>query len=166
MRIVEIGGKKIAAYRSEKGTTTLLSPVSVLTDLHAVTAPGRQEWTPRNSGDDSPESATLREALGHAVRDPKDSAVPVRQNRRSVLIEAALKPVRNQFRAGPIDTLSKALALIIGTEGMIAIKDVLQLDDKEARKMKRWAIRALVEAVERHVQRSAQKQRLIRDRRQ
>jgi penicillin-binding protein 1A len=35
----------------------------VLSDLHAVTAPGRQEWTPRNVGDDSPDSATLREAL-------------------------------------------------------------------------------------------------------
>jgi penicillin-binding protein 1A len=40
-----------------------LSPVSLLTDLRSVTAPGRQEWTPRNAEDDSPESATLREAL-------------------------------------------------------------------------------------------------------
>jgi 1A family penicillin-binding protein len=40
-----------------------MSPVSVLSDLHSVSAPGRQEWTPRNSGDDSPETATLREAL-------------------------------------------------------------------------------------------------------
>ena len=40
-----------------------LSPVSVLSGLHAVTAPGRQEWTPRNVSDDSPDSATLREAL-------------------------------------------------------------------------------------------------------
>jgi penicillin-binding protein 1A len=40
-----------------------LSPVSVLSNLHAVTAPGRQEWTPRNVSDDSPDSATLREAL-------------------------------------------------------------------------------------------------------
>src|SRR5688572_8002781 len=40
-----------------------MSPVSVLGGLHSVSAPGRQEWTPRNSGDDSPESATLREAL-------------------------------------------------------------------------------------------------------
>ena len=40
-----------------------MSPVSILTNLHSVSAPGRQEWTPRNSGDDSPESATLREAL-------------------------------------------------------------------------------------------------------
>jgi penicillin-binding protein 1A len=40
-----------------------LSPVSVLSNLHSVTAPGRQEWTPRNVSDDSPDSATLREAL-------------------------------------------------------------------------------------------------------
>jgi hypothetical protein len=29
---------------------------------------------------------------------------------------------------------------------MVAFKDVLQLDDADARKVKRWAIRALVEA--------------------
>jgi membrane carboxypeptidase/penicillin-binding protein len=40
-----------------------LSPVSLLTDLRSVQAPGRPEWTPRNADDDSPESATLREAL-------------------------------------------------------------------------------------------------------
>jgi 1A family penicillin-binding protein len=38
------------------------SPVSVLINLHSVSAPGRQEWTPRNAGD-SPDSQTLREAL-------------------------------------------------------------------------------------------------------
>jgi hypothetical protein len=29
---------------------------------------------------------------------------------------------------------------------MVVCKDVLQLDDTESRKMKRWAIRALIEA--------------------
>jgi len=38
------------------------SPVSVLINLHSVSAPGREEWTPRNAGD-SPDSQTLREAL-------------------------------------------------------------------------------------------------------
>jgi hypothetical protein len=38
---------------------------------------------------------------------------------------------------------------VIGTEGMIVCKDVLQLDDAEARKVKRWAIRALVAAARR-----------------
>jgi AcrR family transcriptional regulator len=88
----------------------------------------------------------LVHSLQHAMNEAKEGALPVRQNRRTPLIEAALKPARQQFRAGALDTLSKALALVIGTEGMIVIKDVLQLDDADARKVKRWAIRALVEA--------------------
>lgn len=39
-----------------------------------------------------------------------------------------------------------ALALVVGTEVMVVFKDVLQLDDAESRKVKRWAIRALGEA--------------------
>ena len=39
------------------------SPVSVLINLHAVSAPGRDEWAPRNASADSPDSQTLREAL-------------------------------------------------------------------------------------------------------
>ena len=69
-----------------------------------------------------------------------------RQNRRMSLIDAALKPVRHDFKAVAFDTLGKALALVIGTEGMIVVKDVLQLDDADARKVKRGGIRALVEA--------------------
>jgi AcrR family transcriptional regulator len=87
----------------------------------------------------------LMHSLQHAMRTGAGEA-PVRQNRRTPLIEAALKPHRNQFTAGSLETLSKALALVIGTEGMIVIKDVLQLEDADARKVKRWAIRALVEA--------------------
>jgi 1A family penicillin-binding protein len=40
-----------------------LSPISVLTDLNAVTASGEQEWTPRNEGENGPDTQTLREAL-------------------------------------------------------------------------------------------------------
>jgi len=40
-----------------------LSPVTVLDDLHSVSAPGRQEWTPRNAEEGTPDEATLREAL-------------------------------------------------------------------------------------------------------
>ncbi|HEV8254874.1 MAG TPA: PBP1A family penicillin-binding protein [Vicinamibacteria bacterium] len=39
------------------------SPVSVLTHLGAVSAPGRQEWMPRNSGEVGPDEETLRQAL-------------------------------------------------------------------------------------------------------
>ncbi len=82
-------------------------------------------------------------------RDEDGSDIPVRQNRRMPLIEAALAPARQEFKPAALKTLSQALALIMGTEGMVVVKDVLQLNDAEARKVKRWAIRALVQAARR-----------------
>lgn len=75
-----------------------------------------------------------------------DDGLPARQNRRTPMIEAALAPSKAEFTRASLDRLQKALALIVGTEAMIVFKDVLQLDEKEARDVKRWAIRALIEA--------------------
>lgn len=75
-----------------------------------------------------------------------DSALPARQNRRTPMIEAALAPSKAEFSHASLDRLQKALALIVGTEAMIVFRDVLQLDEKEAREVKRWAIRVLIEA--------------------
>jgi AcrR family transcriptional regulator len=92
----------------------------------------------------------LRTMLAHTIQHDMQAddagKLPRRQNRRTPLIEAALEPVRNQFKPAALKPLMRALALIMGTEATIVVKDVLQLDDTEARKMKRWAIRALVEA--------------------
>jgi len=91
----------------------------------------------------------LRTMLVHSLQragDGSDDGLPARQNRRTPLIEAALAPVRSQFRPAALKRLTHALALVIGTEAMVVCKDVLQLDDAEARKVRRWAIRALVEA--------------------
>ena len=77
--------------------------------------------------------------------DARDG-VPVRQNRRTPLIEAALAPARDRFTAGAYDKLRAALALVFGTESMIVFSDVLDLDEKAARKVKSWAARALVRA--------------------
>ncbi|MDQ3731321.1 MAG: TetR/AcrR family transcriptional regulator [Pseudomonadota bacterium] len=97
--------------------------------------------------------APLRMMLVHSLqrdfRNQVDAELPTRQNRRTPLIEAALEPTRNQFKPATLKTLSKALALIIGTEAMVVLEDVLQLDDADARKVKRWAIRALVAAARR-----------------
>jgi AcrR family transcriptional regulator len=79
--------------------------------------------------------------------------IPARQNRRTPLIEAALEPARRQFKPAALKTLSQALALVIGTEAMVVFKDVLQLSDADARKVKRWAIRALVDAARKPTQR-------------
>jgi AcrR family transcriptional regulator len=92
----------------------------------------------------------LRTMLAHTIQHDMQAddagKLPRRQNRRTPLIEAALEPARNQFKPAALKPLMRALALIMGTEATIVVKDVLQLDDAEARKTKRWAIRALVEA--------------------
>jgi AcrR family transcriptional regulator len=88
----------------------------------------------------------LAHTIQHDMQADDSGKLPRRQNRRTPLIEAALEPARDQFKPAALKPLMRALALIMGTEATIVVKDVLQLDDTEARKMKRWAIRALVEA--------------------
>lgn len=70
--------------------------------------------------------------------------VPVRQNRRTPLIEAALAPARDRFDDETYARLRAALALIFGSESMVVFRDVLGLDEKTARDVKSWAVRALV----------------------
>jgi len=87
----------------------------------------------------------FRMMLVHTLQRAPGEA-PARQNRRTPLIEEALAPARHELRPAALKTLVRALALVIGTEAMVVFKDVLQLDDAEARRVKRWAIRALVDA--------------------
>jgi hypothetical protein len=91
----------------------------------------------------------LAHSIQQGMRADEDGKVPRRQYRRIPLIDAALAPARDEFKPGALKTLMKALALIMGPESSIVVKDVLQLDDADARKVKRWAIRALVEAARR-----------------
>jgi len=94
--------------------------------------------------------ASIRTMLVNSLQRPPArarGALPVaRQNRRTPLIEAALEPARAQFKPAALKTLSQALALVIGTEAMVVMKDVLQLDEPQAQRVRRWAIRALVDA--------------------
>lgn len=82
-------------------------------------------------------------------RSLADDGTPARQNRRTPLIEAALAPSRNVFDRTSFTRLTEALALVVGTESRIVFKDVLHLGDAEARRLKRWIIRALVDAARR-----------------
>jgi AcrR family transcriptional regulator len=93
--------------------------------------------------------AALRTMLIHSLQaglDGAGDAPPARQNRRIPLIEAALAPLRDRLDGARFDRLARALALVIGTESMVAFKDVLRLDDDEADAVRRWMIAALVEA--------------------
>ena len=102
--------------------------------------------------------AALRLMLAYALQRPinqaSDADLPARQNRRAPLIEAALAPVHSQMAPRDFDRLVKALSLIVGPEAMIVCRDVLQLEDAEARQIKAWAIDALIGAA---LEESAQK---------
>lgn len=99
--------------------------------------------------------AALRLMLVHTLQQGLSGEAethPRRQNRRTPLLEAALAPAGLPL---PVhERLVAALSLIVGTESMVVFKDVLQLDDETARAVKRWAIRALVEAASRSDQTS------------
>ncbi len=92
----------------------------------------------------------LRIMLANALQQSVSATAgdtPLRQNRRTPIIEAALAPARKSFAPKDYDMLVKTLALIVcSTESMIVFKDVLRVDEAEARRVKRWATRALVEA--------------------
>jgi AcrR family transcriptional regulator len=91
--------------------------------------------------------AQLRLLLANSIaRDPGDSSLPARQNRRTPLIEAALATSRGRFTDADYGRLCAALAMIFGTESMIVFQDVLGIDEKTARNVKSWAVRALVRA--------------------
>jgi len=95
---------------------------------------------------DVPLRLMLAQSIEQRARGVVDGTVPVRQNRRTPLIEAALAPARADFDPRQLERLKAALALIIGPESMIAFRDVLQLNDQEAQQVRRWAIKSLVNA--------------------
>ena len=88
----------------------------------------------------------LRMMIASTAKLPLNSDAPARQNRRSPLIEAALAPAKSQFAPGRYRELTQALSLVIGTEALLVLKDVLRLTPKQARSVRQWTIRSLFEA--------------------
>ncbi|WP_332771781.1 TetR/AcrR family transcriptional regulator [Phenylobacterium sp.] len=98
------------------------------------------------AANEAPLRMLLANTLQAGLKGDAAPDLPARQNRRTPLIEAALAPARGEFDPKALELLGPALALIIGTEAMVVFKDVLRLDDRQSRKVTRWAIRALVAA--------------------
>lgn len=82
-----------------------------------------------------------------AERAPgEEPPAPLRQNRRTELIQAALAPAREQFDDETYEKLCASLALVFGPESMIVFRDVRPLTEARAREVKSWAVRSLVRA--------------------
>lgn len=64
------------------------------------------------------------------------------------MIEAALASLKDRLSHAAFRRLVHALSMIVGAEGFIALSDVVGLDEKEARRVRRWAIEALLAAAQ------------------
>jgi AcrR family transcriptional regulator len=72
---------------------------------------------------------------------------PKRGYRRIEWIERALQPLRERLNEEQFERLVSALALVIGWEAMVVLRDIRGLDaDKETESVA-WAARALVDAM-------------------
>jgi AcrR family transcriptional regulator len=98
------------------------------------------------------EEAEMRMALKvyletwFANRGNGADAPPLREGRRMRWLENALQPARQSISKPQWRRLQAALALTLGAESMIVMKDICRLDENEAKGVLRWAAQALLQA--------------------
>jgi AcrR family transcriptional regulator len=90
-----------------------------------------------------------RNALLHSL-DHDQNDVPLRPAFRLELLDAALQPVEDELDTDELERLKTALSILIGTEAMIAMRDVVGLDHDHARASGEWAVRQMVRAARHH----------------
>lgn len=54
--------------------------------------------------------------------------------------------MRDRFDKATYRKLCAALALVFGTESMVVFRDVLQIEEAEAREVENWMVRVLTQA--------------------
>ena len=88
---------------------------------------------------------TIEQRLDQQRRgQPADD--PLRGRRRIDWIEAALAPVRAQLGEARYQRLVSALAMCIGFEALLVLRDIRGLDPAQAEQVSSWAARALLRA--------------------
>lgn len=75
-----------------------------------------------------------------------DDAPPVREGRRMRWLDEALEPARKELTKKQWTRLRAALALTLGTDAIVVMKDVCRLDDAEALDALEWAASVLLAA--------------------
>lgn len=89
----------------------------------------------------------LRQMIRFTIdRGSGATGVPPRPTRRLEYVEQALSPLRNQLAPAAYERLSRAIAVMIGIEARIVLKDICGLDDQTILDTERWAAHALVRA--------------------
>jgi AcrR family transcriptional regulator len=86
----------------------------------------------------------------HAVQfeQPAGNRIPVRTGQRLRWIEEALAPAQRKLGKRQHARLMNALALVIGADAMITLRDVCRLSARDAKQVSVWAGQALVRAAQ------------------
>ncbi len=91
----------------------------------------------------------LRGSLTRSLQNSDGAQEPFRGARRAGLLAAALEPLAGELPPAEIERLQTALAMLVGVESMVVLRDVLRLEHDDARDAGEWAVRHLVRAARR-----------------
>ena len=90
----------------------------------------------------------LRQMIRFTIdRDPIEPGVPPRPSRRLEYVERALAPLEGRLDQVEIDRLTCALAVVMGIESTLVLRDICGLRSDEIVAVQHWAARALVRSV-------------------
>jgi AcrR family transcriptional regulator len=88
---------------------------------------------------------TVEQRLAEA-RSGEAREAPLRGGRRVEWIETALVPVRERLGEARFERLVSALAVLVGVDALLVLRDIRGLDRAEIEAVSRWAARALLRA--------------------
>jgi len=158
---------KSTAYRYFPSQELLLVEVRleevIKDEMAALYAAGESPGTPRQRLDAiirsefamnlRHEDVIRRAVAASMVRDAPDSAERVRRpGNRLRYMAQALDAVRNDLGEAHFERLLHALAMCMGMESMMVLKDICGLTDDDAEAVKLWATQALLDASLREVE--------------
>lgn len=87
----------------------------------------------------------LRQMIRFTIdRGAIEPGVPVRPSRRLEYVERALAPLQGRLEPKVLETLTCALAVVMGIESTLVLRDICGLDSDEILAVQRWTAEALV----------------------
>ena len=90
----------------------------------------------------------LRQMIRFTIdRDPIEPGVPPRPSRRLEYVERALAPLEGRLDQADLDKLTYSLAVVMGIESTLVLRDICGLTSDEILDIQHWAARALVQSV-------------------
>jgi AcrR family transcriptional regulator len=98
------------------------------------------------------EAVTLRTGLRSYLdvwleqQRSSDEPAAIREGRRMRWLQEVLAPLKGQLTPARLRRVQQALALTLGAEAMVVLKDVCQASDREALAVLDWAAQALLRA--------------------